>query len=149
MHKIKGYGKITEENINDMMREIRLSLLEADVNYKVVKEFTNTVKEKALGQNVLTALKPKELMLKIVYDELTILMGGEAVPLNLSGNPTVILMSGLQGSGKTTLSGKLALKLKSEKAKQRGFGDYCWKLYNLEVKKAKPCLLDTFKPNKK
>ena len=97
---------------------MRRALVDADVNYKIAKEFVSSVKEKALGQNVLTALKPKELMLKIVYDELTILMGGEAVPLNLSGNPTVILMSGLQGSGKTTLSGKLAMKLKSEKAKR-------------------------------
>ena len=93
-------------------------MIDADVNYKVAKQFTDTVKQKALGQNVLTALKPKELMLKIVHDELTSLMGGEQVPVNLSGNPTVILMSGLQGSGKTTLSGKLARKLKSEKGKR-------------------------------
>ena len=97
---------------------MRRALVDADVNYKIAKEFVNTVKEKALGQNVLTALKPKELMLKIVYDELTVLMGGETAPINLSGNPTVILMSVLLGSGKTTLSGKLALKLKSEKSRR-------------------------------
>ncbi|MBD5191778.1 MAG: signal recognition particle protein [Bacteroidales bacterium] len=115
---LKGEGKITEINVADTLKEVRRALIDADVNYKVAKQFTDTVKAKALGQNVLTALKPKELMLKIVHDELTTLMGGEQVPLNLSGNPTVILMSGLQGSGKTTLSGKLARKLKSEKGKR-------------------------------
>lgn len=115
---LKGEGKITEINVADTLKEVRRALIDADVNYKVAKQFTDTVKQKALGQNVLTALKPKELMLKIVHDELTSLMGGEQVPVNLSGNPTVILMSGLQGSGKTTLSGKLARKLKSEKGKR-------------------------------
>lgn len=115
---LKGQGKITEINVAETLKEVRRSLLDADVNYKVAKTFTDTVKQKALGQNVLTAVKPGEMMVKIVHDELAELMGGEAAPLNLSGNPTVILMSGLQGSGKTTLSGKLARKLKSEKAKR-------------------------------
>lgn len=115
---LKGQGKITEINVAETLKDVRRALIDADVNYKVAKTFVDTVKAKALGQNVLTALKPKELMLKIVHDELTTLMGGETAPLNLSGNPTVILMSGLQGSGKTTLSGKLARKLKSEKAKR-------------------------------
>ncbi len=97
---------------------MRRALLDADVNYKVAKQFTDTVKAKALGQNVINALKPGELMVKIVHDELTALMGGDTAPVNLAGNPTVILMSGLQGSGKTTMSGKLAKKLKSEKAKR-------------------------------
>ncbi len=115
---LKGQGKITEINVAETLKDVRRALIDADVNYKVAKQFVDTVKTKALGQNVLTALKPKELMLKIVHDELTSLMGGETAPLNLSGNPTVILMSGLQGSGKTTLSGKLARKLKSEKGKR-------------------------------
>lgn len=115
---LKGQGKITEINVAETLKDVRRALIDADVNYKVAKQFVDTVKAKALGQNVLTALKPKELMLKIVHDELTALMGGETAPLNLSGNPTVILMSGLQGSGKTTLSGKLARKLKSEKGKR-------------------------------
>ncbi|MBO4955305.1 MAG: signal recognition particle protein [Muribaculaceae bacterium] len=115
---LKGQGKITEINVAETLKEVRRALLDADVNYKVAKTFTDTVKQKALGQNVLTAVKPGEMMVKIVHDELATLMGGEAAPLNLSGNPTVILMSGLQGSGKTTLSGKLARKLKSEKAKR-------------------------------
>lgn len=102
----------------ETLKDVRRALLDADVNYKVAKNFTDTVKAKAMGQNVINALKPKELMVKIVHDELVALMGGEAAKLNLSGNPTVILMSGLQGSGKTTLSGKLARKLKSEKAKR-------------------------------
>ena len=112
---LKGQGKITEINVAETLKDVRRALIDADVNYKVAKQFVDTVKAKALGQNVLTALKPKELMLKIVHDELTALMGGETAPLNLSGNPTVILMSGLQGSGKTTLSGKLARKLQAEK----------------------------------
>lgn len=112
---LKGQGKITEINVAETLKDVRRALIDADVNYKVAKQFVDTVKAKALGQNVLTALKPKELMLKIVHDELTSLMGGETAPLNLSGNPTVILMSGLQGSGKTTLSGKLARKLQAEK----------------------------------
>lgn len=115
---LKGQGKITEINVAETLKDVRRALIDADVNYKVAKQFVDTVKTKALGQNVLTALKPKELMLKIVHDELTTLMGGETAPLNLAGNPTVILMSGLQGSGKTTLSGKLARKLKSEKGKR-------------------------------
>ena len=108
VHKIKGYGKITEENISEMMREIRLSLLEADVNYKVVKEFTNNVKEKALGEEVNKSLNPGELFVKIVKDELTELLGGENTPLNVSGNPATLMLVGLQGSGKTTTIGKLA-----------------------------------------
>lgn len=115
---LKGQGKITEINVAETLKEVRRALLDADVNYKVAKNFTDTVKQKAIGQNVLTAVKPGEMMVKIVHDELAALMGGEAAPLNLSGNPTVILMSGLQGSGKTTLSGKLARKLKSEKARR-------------------------------
>ena len=112
---LKGQGKITEINVAETLKDVRRALIEADVNYKVAKTFVDTVKQKALGQNVLTALKPGELMVKIVYDELTALMGGEAQPLNLKGRPSIILMSGLQGSGKTTFSGKLAKKLKSEK----------------------------------
>ena len=112
---LKGEGRITEINIAETLKDVRRALLDAGVNYKVAKSFTDTVKQKALGQNVINALKPKELMIKIVHDELTSLMGGQEAPLNLSGNPTVILMSGLQGSGKTTFSGKLAKKLKSSK----------------------------------
>ena len=107
-HKIKGYGKITEDNISDMMREIRLSLLEADVNYKVVKEFTNNVKSKALGTNVNSKLSPGEEFVKIVKDELTELLGGDSVPLEIGKNPTITMLVGLQGSGKTTTIGKLA-----------------------------------------
>ncbi len=108
VHKIKGYGRITEDNISDMMREIRLSLLEADVNYKVVKEFTNTVKEKALGADVNSKLSPGEEFVKIVKDELTELLGGDAVPIKVDKNPTITMLVGLQGSGKTTTIGKLA-----------------------------------------
>lgn len=115
---LKGQGKITEINVAETLKDVRRALIDADVNFKVAKNFTDTVKQKAIGQNVINALKPKELMVKIVHDELASLMGGEAATLNLSGNPTVFLMSGLQGSGKTTLSGKLAKKLKSEKAKR-------------------------------
>lgn len=115
---LKGQGKITEINVAETLKDVRRALIDADVNFKVAKNFTDTVKQKALGQNVINAIKPKELMVKIVHDELATLMGGEAATLNLSGNPTVILMSGLQGSGKTTLSGKLAKKLKSEKARR-------------------------------
>ncbi|MBD5187357.1 MAG: signal recognition particle protein [Muribaculaceae bacterium] len=111
---LKGEGRISEINIAETVKDVRRALLDADVNYKVAKQFTDTVKQKALGQNVINALKPKELMIKIVHDELTTLMGSEEAPLNLSGNPTVILMSGLQGSGKTTFSGKLAKKLKNK-----------------------------------
>ena len=115
---LKGQGKITEINVAETLKDVRRALLDADVNFKVAKTFTDTVKAKALGQNVLTAVKPGEMMVKFVHDELVTLMGGETAQLNLSGNPTVILMSGLQGSGKTTFSGKLARKLKSEKARR-------------------------------
>ena len=115
---LKGQGKITEINVAETLKDVRRALLDADVNYSVAKQFTDTVKAKALGQNVITAIKPGELMVKIVHDELAALMGGEAASVNLSGNPTVILMSGLQGSGKTTFSGKLAKKFKSEKGKR-------------------------------
>ena len=115
---LKGQGKITEINVAETLKDVRRALLDADVNYKVAKSFTDTVKQKALGQNVINAIKPQELMVKIVHDELAALMGGETAQVNLSGNPTVILMSGLQGSGKTTFSGKLARKLKSEKGKR-------------------------------
>lgn len=115
---LKGQGKITEINVAETLKDVRRALLDADVNYKVAKTFTDTVKQKALGQNVLTAVKPGEMMVKIVHDELALLMGGDTAQVNLSGNPSVILMSGLQGSGKTTFSGKLAKKFKSEKAKR-------------------------------
>ncbi len=118
LHVLKGHGRITEVNVAETMKEVRRALLDADVNYKIAKQFTNRVKEKALGQNVLTALQPGQLMVKIVKDELTDLMGGSSEGLNLTGNPTVILMSGLQGSGKTTFSGKLANWLKTKKTKQ-------------------------------
>lgn len=118
VHKIKGYGKITEENISEMMREIRLSLLEADVNYKVVKEFTNNVKEKALGEEVNKSLNPGDLFVKIVKDELTELLGGENTPLNVSGNPATLMLVGLQGSGKTTTIGKLANYLRKNNKKK-------------------------------
>jgi len=115
---LKGEGKITEINIAETLKDVRRALLDADVNYKVAKQFTDTVKAKALGRDVLNALKPRELMVKIVHDELTELMGADTAKLNLSGNPTVILMSGLQGSGKTTFSGKIARKLKSEQSRR-------------------------------
>lgn len=115
---LKGQGKITEINVAETLKDVRRALLDADVNYKVAKTFTDSVKQKALGQNVLTAVKPGEMMVKIVHDELAALMGGDTAQINLSGNPTVILMSGLQGSGKTTFSGKIAKKLKSEKGKR-------------------------------
>ena len=114
---LKGQGKITEINVAETLKEVRRSLLDADVNYKIAKEFTNTVKEKALGMNVLTAVKPGQMMVKIVHDELTQLMGGTHVDINIKGNPAVILMSGLQGSGKTTFSGKLANLLKTKRGK--------------------------------
>lgn len=113
---LKGQGKITEINVAETLKDVRRALIEADVNYKVAKTFTDTVKQKALGQKVLTAIKPGELMVKIVHDELATLMGGQEAELNLKAKPVVILMSGLQGSGKTTFSGKLAKKLKSERA---------------------------------
>ncbi|MBO7418269.1 MAG: signal recognition particle protein [Bacteroidaceae bacterium] len=112
---LKGEGKITEINVAETLKDVRKALLDADVNYKVAKTFTDTVKQKALGQNVLTAVKPSQLMVKIVHDELATLMGGETAELNLTNKPAVILMSGLQGSGKTTFSGKLARMLKTKK----------------------------------
>ena len=118
LHVLKGHGSITEVNVAETLKEVRRALLDADVNFKTAKEFTDTVKEKALGQNVLTTLQPGQLMVKLVKDELTDLMGGETEGINLSGNPTVILMSGLQGSGKTTFSGKLANFLKTKKSKK-------------------------------
>lgn len=118
LHKIKGYGKITEDNISEMMREIRLALLEADVNYKVVKEFTNTVKEKALGEEVASSINPGDLFVKIVKDELTELLGGESEPLNLKGNPATLMLVGLQGSGKTTTIAKLANFLRKKHSKK-------------------------------
>ena len=117
-HKIKGYGKITEENIAPMMREIRLSLLEADVNYKVVKEFTNTVKEKALGEEVSSSLNPGDLFVKIVRDELQELLGGDNAPLVIDKKPTITMLVGLQGSGKTTTIGKLANFLRKKHSKK-------------------------------
>ena len=115
---LKGQGRITEINVAESVKEIRKALIEADVSYKIAKDFTGRVKEKALGGKVLTAVKPGELMVKIVHDELAELMGGEHVGINLSGNPTVILIAGLQGSGKTTFSAKLANYLKSKQTKQ-------------------------------
>ena len=112
---LKGEGKITEINVAETLKDVRRALLDADVNYKVAKTFTDTVKEKALGQNVLTAVKPSQLMVKIVHDELKTLMGGETAEVNLDGHPAVVLMSGLQGSGKTTFSGKLARMMKTKK----------------------------------
>jgi len=118
LHVLKGHGSISEINVAETLKEVRRALLDADVNYKIAKEFTNRVKEKALGQNVLTTLQPGQLMVKIVKDELTTLMGGDVEGINLSGTPSVILMSGLQGSGKTTFSGKLANYLKTKKSKK-------------------------------
>lgn len=113
---LKGQGKITEINVAETLKDVRKALMEADVSYKVAKSFVDTVKQKALGQNVINAIKPKELMVKIVHDELVTLMGGNNIPLELKGNPAIILMSGLQGSGKTTFTGKLAKRLKSKNA---------------------------------
>ena len=115
---LKGQGKITEINVAETLKEVRRALLDADVNYKVAKQFTDTVKAKAMGQDVINALKPSELMVKSVHDELALLMGGEQAEFKIEGKPAIILMSGLQGSGKTTFSGKLARKLKSEKGKR-------------------------------
>ena len=115
---LKGQGKITEINVAETLKEVRKALLDADVNYKIAKQFTDTVKEKAMGQNVLTAVSPSQMMVKIVHDELTTLMGSQAAELNLQINPTVILMAGLQGSGKTTHSAKLAYFLKNKKNKK-------------------------------
>ena len=115
---LKGEGQITEINVAETLKDVRRALLDADVNYKVAKSFTDMVKQKALGQNVLTSVKPGQLMVKIVHDELAALMGGKACELKLSGRPSVILMAGLNGAGKTTLSGKLALYLKSKKSRK-------------------------------
>jgi signal recognition particle subunit SRP54 len=115
---LKGHGQITEINVAETLKEVRKALLDADVNFKIAKQFTETVKEKALGANVLTALSPGQLMIKIVHDELAALMGGSMQELNLKNNPSIILMSGLQGSGKTTFSGKLANYLKNKKGKR-------------------------------
>ena len=114
---LKGEGKITEINVAETLKDVRKALLDADVNYKVAKTFTDTVKQKAMGMNVLTAIKPSQLMVKIVHDELAELMGGKAVELQLEGRPAIVLMSGLQGSGKTTFSGKLAKMLKERQHK--------------------------------
>ena len=115
---IKGHGKITEENIDPMLREVRLALLEADVNYKVVKEFTSKVKEKALGEEVKKSLSPGEMFVGIIRDELEELLGGEAAPLNTTGNPATLMLVGLQGSGKTTTIGKLANFLRKKHSKK-------------------------------
>ena len=115
---LKGEGQITEINVAETLKDVRRALLDADVNYKVAKQFTDTVKQKALGMNVLTAIKPGQLMVKIVHDELAQLMGGETVELQLTNKPAIILMSGLQGSGKTTFSGKLANMLKTKQHKK-------------------------------
>ena len=116
-HTLKGHGKITEINVAETLKEVRRALLDADVSYKIAKDFTNSVKEKAIGRNVLTDLRPGQLMVKIVKDELTELMGSENVGINLSDNPSIILLAGLQGSGKTTFAGKLANYLKKKKGK--------------------------------
>ena len=126
---LKGEGKITEINVAETLKDVRKALLDADVNYKVAKGFTDTVKAKALGQNVLTSVKPSQLMVKIVHDELADLMGGTATDLDLKGSPAIILMSGLQGSGKTTFSGKLANLLKTKKNK-----NHCWQLVTCIVR---------------
>lgn len=118
IHKVKGYGKITEDNISEMLREVRLALLEADVNYKVVKEFTTKVKEKALGEEVAKSLRPGDVFVKIVSDELIELLGGEKEELNLEGTPAILMLVGLQGSGKTTTIGKLANFLRKKHAKK-------------------------------
>jgi len=117
LHVLKGHGKITEVNVAETLKEVRRALLDADVNFKIAKDFTKRIKDKAMGAEVLTSLNPSQLLVKIVKDELTDLMGGETAGINLSGTPTIILMSGLQGSGKTTFSGKLANYLKNKKSK--------------------------------
>ena len=117
-HILKGHGKITDVNVADTLKEVRRALLDADINFKIAKDFTTRVKEKAIGANVLTTLQPGQLLVKIVKDELTELMGGEVEGVNLSGNPSIILMSGLQGSGKTTTAGKLALRLQTRQKKK-------------------------------
>ena len=115
---LKGEGKITEINVAETLKDVRRALLDADVNYKVAKQFTDTVKQKALGQNVLTAVKPQQMMVKIVHDELALLMGGDTAELELKSHPAVILMAGLNGAGKTTFAGKLANMLKNKKARK-------------------------------
>ena len=115
---LKGQSKLTELNIAETVKEIRRALIEADVNYKIAKEFTDKVKEKAIGQNVLTSVQPGQLMVKVMHDELTELMGGKAADFNIKGNPAVILVAGLQGSGKTTFTHKLAYYLKTKKFKK-------------------------------
>ena len=116
-----GHGKITEINVAETLKEVRRALLDADVNFKIAKDFTNNVKQKALGQKVLTTLKPGQLLVKIVKDELTELMGSNAAEMPLTAKPSIILMSGLQGSGKTTFSGKLALYIKKKKLEKINF----------------------------
>ena len=118
LHVLKGHGQITEINVAETLKEVRRALVDADVNYKIAKDFTNQVKQKALGQDVLKSLKPGQLMVKLVKDQLVELMGGDAAGINLSENPSIVLMSGLQGSGKTTFSGKLAQFLKNKKTKK-------------------------------
>ena len=115
---LKGEGKITEINVAETLKDVRKALLDADVNYKTAKQFTETVKEVAMGQNVIKSIKPSQLMVKIAHDELAKLMGETAVDINTKGNPAIILMSGLQGSGKTTFSGKLANMLKTKRSKK-------------------------------
>jgi len=114
---LKGQGRITEINIAETLKEVRRALLDADVNFKIAKSFTDTVKDNALGQNVLNAVKPGQMIIKLVHDQLVELMGGSSEEINLKGNPAVILVSGLQGSGKTTFSGKLAGLVKKKKGK--------------------------------
>ena len=114
---LKGQGQVTEINVAETVKEIRRALLDADVSYKVAKQFTDTVKEKAIGANVINSLSPNQLMVKITHDELADLMGGGMADINIKGNPAIILIAGLQGSGKTTFSGKLALHLKNKKGK--------------------------------
>ena len=115
---LKGEGKITEINVAETLKDVRRALLDADVSYKVAKEFCDSVKEKAMGQNVLTAVKPQQMMVKIVHDELAAFMGGASTDINVKGNPGVVLVAGLNGSGKTTFSGKLALNIKSKRGMQ-------------------------------
>ena len=114
---LKGEARINDLNIANTVKDIRRALIDADVNFKIAKEFTDKVKDKAVGEKVLNAISPGQLMVKIVQDELTALMGGEEAPFNISGNPTIILIAGLQGSGKTTFTGKLANFLKTKKGK--------------------------------
>ena len=116
---LKGQGKITEINVAETLKEVRRALLDADVNFKIAKDFTTRIKDKAIGQQVITSLNPGQLMVKIVHDELVELMGGQAVDVNLKGSPAIILMSGLQGSGKTTFTGKLANRLKTKQGKNQ------------------------------